>query len=106
MRSWLSRVTVEAPSARAALHAAALTGDLVAIEVEVRMAATGGVKIGEVVEALLGKATPYRAVRAGMWAQRDGRRVDPLEVQALSGAFVLDLSDASDALGASAASVG
>jgi radical SAM family uncharacterized protein len=84
VRSWLSRVTVDAPSARAAIHEAAFTGDLVPIEVEVRMAATGGVKIGEVVEALLGKTAPYRAVRVGMWAQRDGRRIDPIDVAALA----------------------
>jgi radical SAM family uncharacterized protein len=86
VRRWLSRVTVDAASAREALAAARLTGELIPIEVEVHLAAYGGVKIGEVVEALLGKETPYRAVRAGMWARRGPARIDPLDAAAVAAA--------------------
>ena len=83
VRSWLERVTIDSPRARATLSDAGIVGDLVPIEVTVRLGASGGVKISEVVEALLSKEAPFRAVRAAMWTMREGAAIDPIDVERL-----------------------
>ncbi|MBI2395347.1 MAG: TIGR03960 family B12-binding radical SAM protein [Deltaproteobacteria bacterium] len=90
VRRWLDRVTV-APEPRAdsrhggaeTLARAGIVGNLVPVEIDVALSGQGGVKVTEVVEALLGRDVPFRAVRAAMWAAREGRRVDPMDVAAL-----------------------
>src|SRR5262249_19168374 len=57
VRSYLERAVVDSVSARRAHDEAGIAGDLVAIEVDTRFSGSGGVKISEVVEALLGKET-------------------------------------------------
>ena len=66
-----------------ALAGAGVVGDLVPIEVDTALSGTGGVRIGEVVEALLGKDLPHRAVRVAMWATKRQERVTPMNLAAL-----------------------
>ena len=83
VRHYLEHVEVDSPTARTLLDRAGIVGDVVPIDVMVRLAASGGVKISEVVEALLGKQALFQSVRAGLWATREGRRIDPIDVQLL-----------------------
>ena len=85
VRDHLERIAIDPPAEHGIdlLRRAGVIGDVVPIEVRVRLAASGGVKIGEVVEALLGKEAPFRAVRAGLWATHDGRAIDPVDVSRL-----------------------
>ncbi|MEO7096686.1 MAG: TIGR03936 family radical SAM-associated protein, partial [Polyangiales bacterium] len=83
VRHYLEHVDIDTPAARALLDHAGIVGDVVPIEVVVRLAASGGVKISEVVEALLGKQALFQSVRAGLWAARAGRRIDPIDVHLL-----------------------
>jgi radical SAM family uncharacterized protein/radical SAM-linked protein len=59
---------VEVGAGAEALAEAGLTGALVPIRFRVRISGQGGVKGGEVVEALLGAATPHRLVRVRLRA--------------------------------------
>jgi radical SAM-linked protein len=68
-----------------ALDAAGLVGALVPLRFRVRITGQGSAKGSEVVEALLGASIPHRLVRVGLFALRDGRRVDPLDRAALRG---------------------
>jgi radical SAM family uncharacterized protein/radical SAM-linked protein len=83
VRHYLEHVEVDGSAGRGLLARAGIVGDVVPLDVTVRLAASGGVKVSEVVEALLGKQALFQAVRAGLWATRDGRRVDPLDVHLL-----------------------
>ena len=85
VRDHLERVVIDPAPEHGSdvLRRAGVLGDVISIEVMVRLAASGGVKIGEVVEALLGKEAPFRAVRAGLWATRGGRTIDPIDVARL-----------------------
>ncbi|MFI5302584.1 MAG: TIGR03936 family radical SAM-associated protein, partial [Polyangiales bacterium] len=67
-----------------ALAIAGVVGDLATLQVDVRLSAQGGVKIGEVVEALLGPEFPYRAVRAAMWTARGVQRAMPTDLDAVA----------------------
>jgi radical SAM family uncharacterized protein/radical SAM-linked protein len=80
VRSFLRDVRIG--QGAASLGAAGIADGLLPVEVDVRLASGAGVKISEVVEALLGAETPHRAVRIGMWAERHGRAVDPLDLPA------------------------
>jgi len=92
VRRWLDRIAVNRGAD--VLARAGVVGDLVPVEVDVTLSNQGGVKISEVIEALLGKDVPFRAVRAAMWTTRNGRRVDPLDIVGLRAAerTVLSLS--------------
>src|SRR5262249_37910946 len=81
VRSWLRKVSVGRGGD--VLERAGFVGALVPIEVEVALAGSGGVKIAEVVEALLNKDVPHRAIRATMWSTRSMRAVAPLELEKL-----------------------
>jgi hypothetical protein len=67
------------------LRRAGIIGDLLALEVEVDVTGSGGVKIAEVVEAVFGGADmPHRAVRTALGMRRAGDVVvSPLELAAL-----------------------
>jgi radical SAM family uncharacterized protein/radical SAM-linked protein len=84
VRDFLRSVCVDEKAA-AWLERAGLVGDLVALSVDVDIRASGGVKIGEVVEALCRDAdVPHRAVRVMLgWRARDGSVVSPLELAEL-----------------------
>jgi radical SAM family uncharacterized protein/radical SAM-linked protein len=63
---------------------AGLLGDLAIFEVEVKILGSGGVKAAELVEAITGdKAFPHHAIRAALYAERGGDRIDPLHLAAL-----------------------
>jgi radical SAM family uncharacterized protein/radical SAM-linked protein len=81
VRRYLRTVTVGA--GRETLARAGVVGDLIPIEIEVALSGPGGVKISEVVEALLGKDLPHRSIRATMWSTRAMRTVDPLDLASL-----------------------
>ena len=67
------------------LRRAGIVGDLLALEVDVDVTGSGGVKIAEVVEAVFGGAdVPHRAVRTALGMRRAGDVVvAPLELGAL-----------------------
>ena len=61
-----------------------MIGDLAAVEVDVKLLGSGGVKATEIAEAITGDPSfPHRAIRAGVFAERDGARIDPLHIEAL-----------------------
>jgi radical SAM-linked protein len=63
---------------------AGLLGDLAVVEVDVKLLGSGGVKAAEIVEAITGEqGFPHRAIRAALYGERDGARVDPLHLEAL-----------------------
>ncbi len=83
VRSFLRGVRVGV--GREALDRAGIMGDLLPIQIDTALSGSSGVRVGEVVEALLGKEVPFRAVRASMWARRPGSDHDttPLDLAAL-----------------------
>jgi radical SAM-linked protein len=81
VRRYLRKVTVGVGAET--LARAGVVGDLIPIEIEVALSGSGGVKVSEVVEALLGKELPHRAIRATMWSTRSMRTVDPLDLASL-----------------------
>ncbi len=93
VRSYLERVVPGVGGD--VLERAGIVGDLYPIDIVVRLASSGGVKVGEVIEALLGKDVPMRAVRAGMWSQKHALSIDPIDVERLRearGAFAVTTS--------------
>ncbi|MGZ3454645.1 MAG: TIGR03960 family B12-binding radical SAM protein [Polyangiales bacterium] len=81
VRHYLRKVTVG--TGAEVLARAGVVGDLIPIEIEVALSGQGGVKISEVIEALLGKELPHRSIRATMWSTRAMRTVDPLDLERL-----------------------
>jgi radical SAM-linked protein len=81
VREFLRALDVDTPAARGSLERAGLVGDLVALEAEVEVRGSGGVKIAEVVEVLCGDAEmPHRAVRTALGARLDdGSIASPLD---------------------------
>ncbi|MDQ3033665.1 MAG: TIGR03960 family B12-binding radical SAM protein [Myxococcota bacterium] len=65
------------------LEDAGLGGALVPLRIRLAITGQGTAKASEVIEAVLGANVPHRLVRVGLFAQREGRRVDPLELDAL-----------------------
>jgi radical SAM family uncharacterized protein/radical SAM-linked protein len=96
VRSFVTGARMGGVDAVGEVARAGLVGDLAVIEVDVKLLGSGGVKATEIAEAITGEqAFPHRAVRAALYAERDGTRVDPLHLEALrrprvSAAFVLD----------------
>jgi radical SAM family uncharacterized protein len=90
VRRWLERATVGRGGE--ALRAAGIVGDLIPIEVDVALSGQGGVKISEVVEALVGKELPVRPIRVAMWPSRGGRRLDPMDLVAVRGPGSIELA--------------
>jgi radical SAM-linked protein len=63
---------------------AGLIGDLAIVEVDVKILGSGGVKAVEIAEAITGEqGFPHRAIRAALYGERDGARLDPLFPEAL-----------------------
>ena len=72
------------PEATKDVHLAWVLGHLVVLEVGVKILGSGGVKTVELIEAITGDAAfPHRAVRAAVYGERDGLRVDPLDLAAM-----------------------
>jgi radical SAM family uncharacterized protein/radical SAM-linked protein len=67
------------------LARAGIVGDMVALEAEVEVRGSGGVKIGEVVECITGDAeTPHRAVRVALGTRLpEGDVLSPLALDAI-----------------------
>ncbi len=67
---------------RDTLAKAGILGDLIPLRFATRMDDKGSAKPTEVIEALLGDV-PCRLVREGVYAERDGARISPLDLVAL-----------------------
>jgi radical SAM family uncharacterized protein/radical SAM-linked protein len=83
VRSYLTRAEVAGPDARAALARAGLVGDLVAIDVDSMILATGAAKAAEIAAVIAGDgvtAPPHRAVRVELYGSDEAGRFSPLEV--------------------------
>ena len=73
------------------LQQAGLVGDLMPVELRVRMSNSGTAKATEVLEALLGRAdVPARFVRAAMLCTKGGHRVSPVELASIRSAFAAE----------------
>jgi radical SAM-linked protein len=82
VRSYLLRAEVAGEDGLAALRRAGLVGDLVAIDVDCAVRASGGVKAAEVAAVIAGDgvtAPPHRAVRVELFGMDDAGRFSPLE---------------------------
>ncbi|MEZ4251012.1 MAG: TIGR03960 family B12-binding radical SAM protein [Polyangiales bacterium] len=65
------------------LARAGLVGELVPLRFSTNLVQGGSARPSEVVQALLGRELPVRLVRVGLFALRDGERIDPLELERL-----------------------
>ncbi|HEY5317754.1 MAG TPA: TIGR03936 family radical SAM-associated protein, partial [Solirubrobacteraceae bacterium] len=85
VREYLRSLEVAGADGRELLARAGIAGDLLVLSAEVEVRGSGGVKIGEVVEVVVGDAElPHRSVRVGLGARRpDGSLVSPLDLDAL-----------------------
>jgi radical SAM family uncharacterized protein/radical SAM-linked protein len=85
VRSFLRSLALDDESAKARMIRAGLVGDLLVMSAEVEVRGSGGVKISEVLEAVVGETElPHRAVRTALGARRaDGSLAGPLELEAL-----------------------
>lgn len=66
-----------------ALTRAGLVGELVPVRFTTKLVQGGSARPSEVVQALLGEERPVRLVRVGLFALREGERVDPLALERL-----------------------
>jgi uncharacterized protein (DUF2344 family) len=84
VKRFLRKLAVD-PSASAILDDARMAGDFVPVVAEVAITGEGGVKIAEIMEAVLGgqDVLPYHAVRAAMGTWHDDRLVSPIELELL-----------------------
>ncbi len=81
-RSYLLRAEVAGAEGLAAIRRAGLVGDLVAIDVDCAIRASGGVKAAEVAAVIAGDgvtAPPHRAVRVELFGMDDAGRFSPLQ---------------------------
>jgi hypothetical protein len=84
VRSFVTGARLGDIAAREEAARTGFLGDLAIVEVEVKLLGSGGVKATEIAEAITGdQAFPHRAIRAAMFAEKDGTRIDPLHVEAL-----------------------
>jgi radical SAM-linked protein len=84
VRSYVTGARIGGRSAAEEMARAGLLGDLATVEVDVKLLGSGGVKATEIAEAITGERDfPHRAVRAALYAERDGARIDPLRIEAL-----------------------
>jgi radical SAM family uncharacterized protein/radical SAM-linked protein len=90
VRSYVTRARVRGGDATtggdalAGARRAGLIGDFTAIEVDVKILGSGGVKTVEIVEAVTDHpGLPHRAIRTAMYAERAGIEVDPMNLAAL-----------------------
>ena len=84
VRSFVTGARIAGSEAAEETARAGLVGDLVVVEVDVKLLGSGGVKAVEIAEAITGEhGFPHRAVRAALYAERDGARIDPLRIEAL-----------------------
>ena len=84
VRSYVTHASIGGAEAHAEARRAGLVGDLVFLAFDVKILGSGGVKTTELVEAITGDtAFPHRAIRAALYGERDGVRVDPLDLAAV-----------------------
>ena len=79
------------------LERAGLVGELVPIELRMRLTQDGSAKATEAVEALLGAGIPARCVREGLYCTFAGEHVTPLDLDALRAAHAASTAHASAA---------
>jgi radical SAM family uncharacterized protein/radical SAM-linked protein len=84
VRSYVTGARMAFPDAARETARAGLIGDLAMVEVDVKLLGSGGVKAAELAFAITGEpGFPHRAIRAALYAERDGARIDPMNTQAL-----------------------
>jgi radical SAM-linked protein len=84
VRSYVRSARLADATATPLIERAGLAGDSVVIDVDVRLSGSGGVKVAEIVEAITREPSlPHRALRADLYCDRDGKRIDPLDPSAL-----------------------
>jgi radical SAM-linked protein len=85
----VSRALVSAHAGAGAevLARAGLIGELLPIELRMRLLQDGSAKATEAIEALLGAELPVRIVRQGLYCAAVGPDVTPLDLEALRAAF-------------------
>jgi radical SAM-linked protein len=84
VRSYVQSARLADVGAAPLLEQAGLAGDLVVLDVDVRLSGSGGVKVSEIVAAITQQvALPHRTVRAALYCGRNGQRLDPLDLSAL-----------------------
>jgi radical SAM family uncharacterized protein/radical SAM-linked protein len=87
VRSFVTGAKLGGPSAAEEVQRAGVLGDLVTLEVDVKILGSGGVKTGEIVQAITGdEGFPFRAIRAALYGERDGTIVDPMDLATLRNA--------------------
>jgi radical SAM family uncharacterized protein/radical SAM-linked protein len=84
VRSFVTDAAIGAEHAASEVRRAGVLGDLVVLEVDVKILGSGGVKTAEMVEAITGDAGfAHRAIRAALYGVREGRRIEPLDLASL-----------------------
>jgi len=84
VRSFVTGARLGGAEALGETARAGLLGDLAVVELDVKLLGSGGVKATELAEAITGEqGFPHRAVRAALYAERDGARLDPLHLESL-----------------------
>jgi radical SAM family uncharacterized protein/radical SAM-linked protein len=85
VRPFLRSLAVADESGAELMRRGGIVGDLLVLRAEVEVRGSGGVKISEVLEVVVGDTElPYRAVRTGLGTRRaDGSLAGPLELEAL-----------------------
>jgi radical SAM-linked protein len=84
VRSFVNSARLGSDDARAEARRAGLLGDLLLIDVDVKILGSGGVKTNEMVQAFTAASdVPHRAVRTALYGERAGISLDPLNLVAL-----------------------
>ncbi len=85
VRSYLLRAEVAGPEGLAVLRRAGIIGDVVALDVDVAIRASGAAKAQEIAQLIAGEGQPvaHRAVRAELFALADTAKVRLLDLAAL-----------------------
>jgi radical SAM family uncharacterized protein/radical SAM-linked protein len=84
VRSFVTDLAIGGERAASDVRRAGVLGELVALEVDVKILGSGGVKTAEMVEAISGDAGfHHRAIRVALYGEREGKRIEPLDVASL-----------------------
>jgi radical SAM family uncharacterized protein/radical SAM-linked protein len=99
VRSYVTGARLGGAAAASETARAGLVGDLVTVELDVKLLGSGGVKATELAHAITQDPDfPHRAVRAALYVERDGARFDPMLLETFrrpKSAVVTTMADAS-----------
>ena len=84
VRSHVRSARLDDGAAADLVRRAGLSANVVVIDVDVGLSGSGGVKVGEIIAAITQIThLPHRGVRADLYCDRHGKRIDPLDTAAL-----------------------